>query len=213
MLKIVIDEQNVLYRHGLEMLLKQIFSAEMNVTVEIVTLNETNIATADIIFKNYDVGVSCICQPLLHTRRKNSLVIGLYEGSKNPRYAELPLCITDIAFVNRAEPVNKTKTTIMRGWEDCRAAQEQKKQWSCLDCRHRTLSPQQVKIAAHFYRGDTTEKIASDLQINPKTVGAHKRMIMTKFNLNTDFELLTFLNNLLKEKRTLELFNQSLEAN
>lgn len=213
MLQIVIGDKNTLYQKGMENFLEQIFLHEEGRLIELLTLTEAHVAIADIIVKYFEPGESYICNPILRERKPDSLLLGIYEGNTNPHIGELPLCVNNIVFINRAESLIKTRAAIVRGWGDSTLAGCKNIRRNCQYCLHRTLSPQQVKVAAHFYRGYNTEKIASDLQLNVKTVYAHKRMIMTKFNLYSDCELLHFLNGLKDQKLTQNLFSECLAGN
>lgn len=212
MLKIAIEESDALYRNGLEVLLNNIFEEEKNERIKIENLSVTNITSADIIIKRYVAGVSLICQPLLKKRIVNNLIIGLYEGDNPSENEPLPLCISNIVFIDRAASVAKTKELIIQGWERCNSFPRIYNHMSCFSCRHRTLTSQQMVVAAHFYRGHNPQQTASILNINHKTVAAHKRKMMANFNLDTDYELLNFLNVLLKDKYASESFKYMFNA-
>ncbi|MDX6018761.1 LuxR C-terminal-related transcriptional regulator [Scandinavium sp. V105_16] len=213
MLQIVIEDKNTLYRKGMEILLEQIFLREEGEWVEFLPLTEDHVAVADVIVKNFEPGESYICNSVLRGRKSASLLIGIYEGDTNPHFGELPLCVNNIVFINRAESLSKTRALILRGWDNRAQTAPRNSRQTCQGCLHRTLSPQQVKVAAHFYRGYNPEKTASDLQLNVKTVCAHKRMIMTKFNLYSDCELLHFLDGLKNQKLTPNVFSEFLAGN
>lgn len=76
----------------------------------------------------------------------------------------------------------------------------------CLQCKYRALSPQQLTIAKYLLHGKDNVGIAKSLKLSVKTVSAHKRLMMSKFNLNSDCELLQFLNNLKKHDLPVSLF-------
>lgn len=211
-MKIVIEESDALYRHGMEQLLKKIFASQGNAAIEIEKLTPTNLLNADIIVKRYDAGIKYICQPLIRKRKANSLIIGVYEGDRDDINSGLPLCISNIVFINRRESVVKAKDIIMQGWEECHSRPRSYNHLMCVSCKHRTLTSQQVLVAAHFYRGYSPQKTAEILNINYKTVGAHKRMIMTKFDLETDYDLLNFINILLKNNYASERFKNTLNS-
>ncbi|HGN9285865.1 TPA: helix-turn-helix transcriptional regulator, partial [Klebsiella quasipneumoniae] len=60
------------------------------------------------------------------------------------------------------------------------------------------LSPQQIRIMICLYEGMSVTQIADELMISEKTVYAHKYMVMSKFNLRNDYELMLLLNKLTK---------------
>lgn len=100
----------------------------------------------------------------------------------------------------------------MGGWEHRLEASLEYSQFNCFSCHHRTLTSQQLLVAAHFYCGHNLQQTADILNISPKTVGAHKYMIMSNFNLHTDYQLLNFLNVFLQGKYASLRFNNNLDV-
>lgn len=206
MLKIAIEETDALFRNGFEMLLKELFMDEECHEIYIQELDSFNVSNADVIVKNYTSGMHFVCQPMIRRRKPNNLIIGLYEGTVIPDFTLLPLCISNIVFINRNDSVLNIQEKIRLGWQRCNTNPHHVNHMSCLSCRHRSLTRQQVVIAGHFYRGYSPQQMAKILNINPKTVCAHKRAIMDKFNLSSDCELLIFCNSLIKNKYSAGLF-------
>ncbi|TNV11208.1 helix-turn-helix domain-containing protein [Buttiauxella sp. B2] len=197
MLNIIIEEKDNFYRQGLKTFITEMFSTDHGDALFFTgVLCSHSVKTADIIIKSFLPGESRVCHQIFQSRKHSSLVIGIYDGNKKPHSVDLPLCFDNIVFISRADSLIKVKKFIQRGWEDCCQENTKKIYRSCLACKHRTLSPREINIAEHFYSGMGTEEIARNLQINPKTVGAHKRTIMLKFNLNSDSELLGLLHHL-----------------
>lgn len=197
MINILIEDSDGFYRHGMEFLLKEILNSRGNDEVVFVyELNSSTIANADIIVKRFLCGDFYICHQDFWHRKKHSLVIGVCDESKKPRYMDLPQCFDDIVFIGRSSLLSEAKRLISRGWEQCQSESEITTYRSCLDCKHRTLSPQQENIAVRFYAGENAKQIANNLHLNLKTVAAHKRLLMIKYNLSSDYELISFLNRL-----------------
>ena len=73
------------------------------------------------------------------------------------------------------------------------AEAEEKSVLRCERCPQRKLSPQQRIIAAAIYQGLTVNAIARKFSLCNKTVFAHKRLIMSKFHLRNDLDLLLLL--------------------
>lgn len=195
MINVLLECQDSLYRQGMKYILDVIFKDELNKDLVFSeSLDSETVAKADIIVKYMSPGESGLCHQVFLDRRQKSLMIGLYDDDKNPYYSEPPLCFNNIVFINCCDSLSKVKKLIERGWEDCQHEKAHSDSRSCQKCHYRQLSPQQIKIAACIYAGDDTEKIARKLNINTKTVSTHKRMLMAKFNLETNYELLKFLN-------------------
>lgn len=194
MIKIIIDECDSFYRHGMNALLGKVFLEQFDECISVTSeMAPHSIAMADVIVLGLSPGEISICHPFLHARKKNSLILGIYEGNHKPQFDDLPLCFKNIIFINRTEPVSRIKKKIFHGWESCRTQSILPHHWKCHDCKHKTLSPQQINVATHYYRGDRAEQIAGIMHISVKTVFTHKRMIMGKFDVHSDYELFTLL--------------------
>ena len=96
-------------------------------------------------------------------------------------------------FVGRDEKISQVMAKIKLSWILVPPAAEQKSVLRCERCPQRRLSPQQRIIAAAIYQGLTVNAIARELSLCNKTVFAHKRLIMSKFHLRNDLDLLLFL--------------------
>ncbi|HKM95722.1 MAG TPA: LuxR C-terminal-related transcriptional regulator [Buttiauxella sp.] len=206
MLNIAIDDSDSLYRNGMEIFLEELFLEEQNEPVQFNALTRSNATQVDIIVKSFVAGAEYICQPMLKYRNKPGVIIGIYDGDKSPHHNELPLCIKNIVFINRSEPLSKAREQVVQAWEDSVKNAKTLNGKKCLKCKYRTLTPQQLTIAKHLLRGHDLIGIAKLLEINVKTVSAHKRLMMNKFNLTSDCELLQFLNNLKMHNPPIHLF-------
>ncbi|RJT27989.1 LuxR family transcriptional regulator [Buttiauxella izardii] len=206
MLNIAFEDTNALYRKGMELFLKDVFSGEQNKNVKFNSLTSVNSPHVDIIVKNFVAGAEYVCQPILKFRRKPGLIIGITDGEKNCHHNDLPLCIKNIVFVHRSESLNSIRENVTRAWKDNLQNQNFLQVKKCLQCKYRTLTPQQVTIAKHLLRGCDIMDIAELMNVNVKTVSAHKRLMMRKFNLSSDCELLQFLNNLKMHNPPVNLF-------
>lgn len=195
MINIIIDNDNGFYRLGFQTLLSKIFLERFGKKTTFTSgIDTLSAAKADVIIMKLAPGESGVCHPALYARRKGSLIIGDYEVVRKPYIDELPLCFENMIFINRNEPITLLTERIVDGWEHCSDKAITASQWQCLACGHKTLSPQQIKVATHYSQGSSAHQIAQSLDINIKTVFAHKRIIMGKFNLNSDCELLRLLN-------------------
>jgi DNA-binding CsgD family transcriptional regulator len=190
----------------LEKLLEHVFSLGNDEPVIFEALSMANATKADVIVKNFVAGEAFICHPMLKFRVKPGLLIGLYEGNKSPWHTELPLCIKNILFINRNEMLSVVYDKIIEAWQEKIIDSKELKCKKCLKCRYRSLTSQQSVIARHILHGNDIIEIASSLEINVKTVSAHKRLMMKKFNLDSDCELVQFLNNLRTHNPPVHLF-------
>lgn len=206
MINIIIDCKDQLYRQGITLMIANILQLTSSEDLSFSSRLESDaIEKADIIVKYFSAGEKYICQPVFLDRKKRSLMIGLYDG-KDEHFTFLPQCIDDIVFINCNKPLNEVVDLIHSGWQRCHSENLIQKIPNCQNCRHRTLSAQQVKVASYIRAGINTNLIAERLNITPKTVCAHKRMIMMKFNLKNDKELITLLS-ILKQSEAMQRLN------
>lgn len=195
MISVIIEDNDKFFHYGMETLLEDVFTSLPNEKLVFGnTLNSHAITSADIIIKRFSPGEFYICNQDYWYRNRNGLTIGICDEDKKPRNKRLPHCFENIVFIDRSESICEARRLILRGWH-CRTHHPDTYN-SCLSCKHHTLSPQQMNIAEHFHLGKNTQQIARHLNINMKTVAAHKRLLMIKFDLSSDYELLNFLKNL-----------------
>ncbi|MFP2514723.1 LuxR C-terminal-related transcriptional regulator [Buttiauxella agrestis] len=207
MLKIVIEDSNKLYRNGFELFLENLFYHVENSSIEVESLTKQNVLQADIIVKEFNAGAQFICHPALKFRRRPGLIIGVYDDKKNPHHNGLPLCIKDTIFISRSESLHSVSEKISIAWKDVKANPVISTGSKCLQCKYRTLTPQQILIAKSLLRGNDIFSISKQLSINIKTASSHKRLMMNKFGLKNDCELLMFLKSFKKSNHPIYLFD------
>ncbi|HKN05882.1 MAG TPA: helix-turn-helix transcriptional regulator [Buttiauxella sp.] len=198
MLNIAIDDSNTFYRYGLERFLENIFFLEKNKVVKFQALTKFNIKEADVVVQSFVAGEEYSCHYKLKYRSKPGLVIGLYEKERGKILSELPNCIRNVVIVNRTDSLSDCRDKIISAWDEVATQpQPQAKHYrKCFSCKYLTLTSQQVTIAKKMLHGQDISQIAQALGINVKTVSAHKRLIMQKFNLRNNFELMHLLYNM-----------------
>jgi DNA-binding CsgD family transcriptional regulator len=206
MMNIALEDSDSLYREGMKLFLQDLFQEAQNESVHFSVLTKTNVIQADVVVKSFVAGAEYICQPIFKYRSKPGLIIGVYEGEHNPYHNELPLCIKNIIFIHRSENLSTTRERVVQAWKDSIEDPSILQSKKCLQCKYRTLTPQQLTIAKYLLRGNDIINIAKSLRLNVKTVSAHKRLIMSKFDLKSDCELLQFLHNLKKHNPAVHLF-------
>lgn len=206
MLHVAIEDSDQFYRKGMEVFLEKLFLDEQNESVQFNSLTKLNVTHFDIIVKSFVAGSEFICHPILKYRSKTGLIIGVYDGDKSPYHDTLPLCIKNILFINRCEPLNTARVKVIEAWNESLKISKKLLCIKCLQCTYRMLTQQQLTIAKHLLTGRSIGDIAELMKLNIKTVSAHKRLMMSKFDLKSDCELLNFLNNLKKDNPPAYLF-------
>lgn len=194
MINIIIDGEYKLYNHGLKLFLSHILMEQFKISSRYFDcLNDQTIQDADIIVISLEAGERYICHPLLKKRKKNSLVIGLYDRENHNISKRLPHCTKKMVYINRTENLSEIKKTVLLQWEIRNNNSFDAGLNNCQNCRYRTLSPQQINVAGRYFNGKSIQEIAVELNLNRKTVLSHKYMVMKKFNLISDYELISFL--------------------
>ncbi|TDN64416.1 LuxR C-terminal-related transcriptional regulator [Scandinavium goeteborgense] len=207
MLKIAIEDSNSFYKKGFGLFLEELFCHMQNSSVKVESLTEQNVLLADVIVKGFNAGAQFICHPVLKFRRRSSLIIGIYNGKKDLHHNGLPLCINDIIFISRFESLHSASEKISIAWKSVKANPIISNSNECLRCKHRILTPQQTLIAKSLLRGNDIFNTSKKLGIDIKTISAHKRLIMKRFGLKSDCELLIFLNGFNKSNHPIYLFD------
>ncbi|WP_025123992.1 MULTISPECIES: LuxR C-terminal-related transcriptional regulator [unclassified Serratia (in: enterobacteria)] len=207
-MNVVFDDEYTLYLTGMEWLLMDLFGRTEDIYFS--EMDSDTITQVDIIVKSFSAGERFLCQPMMKMRQQGSLVIGIYDGSTAPTCAGLPLCFSNTVFINRSESLDKIKELVFLGMQRSLLETQQPSKQNCLMCKHQTLTLQQAGVATRFYLGEETHAIARKMKISAKTVSSHKYVIMKKFNLGTDQDLLTLLNLLKSQLISPNIFREYL---
>jgi DNA-binding CsgD family transcriptional regulator len=184
MLNVIIRCDDLFFRSGFSLLLQEIFPAGLSET--------QTVPGADIIVFHLCRGEEFICHSeLLH--RGSGLLIGLVDDDNVRMSRALPLCLKNMIFIQRTETTQSVIMKIKLAWLSLLESMPNTPRNPCQGCPHRTFSPQQQKIATALAEGLSVNAIASSLSLGYKTVFTHKKMIMDKFHLRNDAELLSLL--------------------
>lgn len=197
MLKILINDSDILFRRGMKSFLSELFCNRFNRQVEFITeYTAENIADADVIILSLCSGERYICFPELRVRRKG-IIIGLVD--ENDFHTRSPSCFADIVYIMRREPLSQITHKLTIAWLKWVVNEEFQPYKTCIGCKHVTLSHQQKGIMDGLYRGRSVQEVAAEMNVAYKTVAAHKYMVMRKFSLKNDYDLFRFLG-MLREK-------------
>lgn len=196
MLNIAIEDSNTFYRYGLQFFLENIFLHEKKKAVQFEVLTKFNMNEADVVVQSFVAGEEYTCHYKLKYRSKPGLIIGLYETDRGKLLSELPKCIQKLVIICRTDSISDCREKIISAWDEIAHESKKKDYRKCFTCKYLSLTSQQVTIAQKMLHGQDLSQIAQALGINVKTVSAHKRLIMQKFNLRNDFELMNFLYNM-----------------
>lgn len=208
MLNILIKESDLLFQYGLQVFLADLFQRGFREEVQFSShFTHDGVSVADIVVLSLCVGEVFTCIPELQSRKKG-IVIGLVDDEC--REATTPSCFEDIILISRRASVLKIREIIYFAWYKTQLPGYRWNKNICLDCHHKKLSPQQIRIMASFYKGLSVMEIAHELNISDKTVFSHKYMLMQKFDLRNDYELIVLLNRLAEKNSAPNFFRDYL---
>lgn len=194
MLKILINDPDLLFRRGMKYFLSDFFFKRFNRQVEFNTdYTSDNISDADVIILSLCNGERYICLPELRARKKG-IIVGLVDEEDDLRIS--PSCFADIVYILRREPLSEITRKLTDAWHKWIEIQEFQGYKSCLGCKHVSLSITQLEIITGLNEGYSFQEIATNMNITYKTVTAHKYLIMRKFCLRNDYDLFRFLGRL-----------------
>lgn len=203
MLKILINESDSLFLSGMTYFLSNFFRKKFGLESEFITdYTADNIAIADVIILSLCPGERYTCFPELRMRRKG-IIIGLVDKIDNSTSS--PYCFADIVYIMRRASINEVTRKITIAWQKWSMSDFFSQYKSCFGCNHLTFTHQQEEVMAEFYQGRSIHQVAKNMNINYKTVTAHKYMVMHKFSLKSDYDLLRFLG-MLRDKSISRLF-------
>ncbi|MCU6425998.1 LuxR C-terminal-related transcriptional regulator [Enterobacter sichuanensis] len=198
MLNILIQEADQFFRSGLQRFFMDFFLRNFKQPIHFATqFSHENVSTADIIVLSLCKGETLTCIPELQARQKG-IVIGLVEDA--PGVSAFNACFQDILFIPRNVSLDSLSEMLFLAWYRTQAPGYIWKKISCCECQYKILSPQQIRIMVNFYRGLSVVQVARALEMNDKTVFTHKYMMMQKFNLRTDFELIALIRKMVEKK-------------
>ena len=122
-------------------------------------------------------------------------------------------CLPDIIFLPRRASLDRISGVLFIAWFRTQLPGYTLNKKTCFDCQHKGLSRQQIRIMVNFYRGLSVVQTANALKMSEKTVFTHKYMMMQKFNLRSDYELIVLLRRLMEKKSRPNLLRDYLENN
>lgn len=199
MLNILIQETDQFFYSGLQCFFVDFFVRNFKQQIHFeVGLNHLNVGAADIIVLSLCKGETLICFPELQARQKG-IVIGLVDDEHY--CSALPLCFQDIIFISRRASLDWISQVLFIAWYRTQSSGYLPEKRSCAECQHKIFSPQQKRIMANFYQGLSVVQIARVLKMSNKTVFTHKYLLMQKFNLRSDFELMALIHRMVERNR------------
>lgn len=205
MINILIRDDNAFYHWSMQTFLTELFSRQYSKKVQLSReFNSEAVSRADMIIMEMCQGEQFTCHPELHSRTKG-VIIGLTD-TKPVNNTPLPACLADIIYLDRKASLSVIAEEIVEVWK----YHDEYHHRSCYACRHRTLSAQQIRIMSGFYGGKTVSRIADELNVSEKTIFSHKYLVMTKFNVSTDYELLRLLDRLHERRVYPHLFKKGM---
>ena len=193
MLNGIYKNDNNFFKLGFNALLESLFPAAMFSSLAVNKIYKGKDTATDIMVLSLCRGEEYICHPELQHRR-GGILIGLVGKQFRWRGGILPSCLKEMIFIQQDEKIYRMIAQIKRARMQEATPSMNQSDIRCHDCRHRKLSRQQEKVAAALLAGLSVREIAGKLALSEKTVFSHKRIIMSKFKLRHDVDLVLLLN-------------------
>lgn len=158
------------------------------------TPQPSEIRKANILVKVFLPGEQFICNEELKYISLRCLVVGVFPTAYDCEVAKrtIPPCLKNMIVVNRNDNVDDFMSKVRKALSFVfhKAVLE----LFCNRCRIRDVTPQQLKVISGYSLGMSTKEIAAGLNIDEKTVSAHKLIFMTSFGLRNTHDLTSFVN-------------------
>lgn len=188
---ILVYDKDLLYRNGFELILhecyKKLTSAEMSISN---IYSEEIISKAELIIFPVAAGEQFICKPELLSRPRGAL-IGITEDELSLG-AGITSCLNGITCISRRSSLAFVKRTLLKILMGILSDDNMIHERNCYFCKKRSITTRQSFIVHRLMNGVSIEKISQELNINSKSVYAHKYNIMSKFKLGSDHDLFLF---------------------
>ena len=196
-LTILIQETDLFFQAGLQYFFEDFFAHNFHCAIRFcIDLTHDNVSQADVIVLALCQGETLTCFPELQARQKG-IILGLVDDERH--FPALPSCYQDIIFLPRRASLDRISGVLYLAWSRTQLPGYSWNKKTCFECQHKFLSPQQIRVMVSFHKGLSVTQTASLLKMSDKTVYAHKYLIMQKFNLRSDYELIVLLRKLMKK--------------
>ncbi len=204
-INVFVDDRNEYYKFGLLHFLNEIIGLHTDQKINLLH-QEKSLSKADIIVRVFPAGAETLCHPELVGRKLGSLLISIYEGDiQMLKLSPRPHCFDNTMFIHRTERINMLAKKFIYAWARARVMTDRLHgcRQGCRSCSSVELSLQEIKIISYITYGFTLARVANILGLSVKTVSAHKRRVMRKFNIKSNAELIILC------RATLQVTNQS----
>lgn len=200
MLNVLIRDHDALYMSSLKLFLSELFLSHYQRDVHFLPVFDVeNVSKADVIIIGFGPGEFYTCTPELRFRKK-SIIIGIVDHEKETP-GVIKTCTHDIVFIRRDLSLKDLQRKIRSLWSQSYKYSGVDACRSCCVNKCNVLSLQQMRIMSRLSRGQAISDIARELSISNKTVYSQKHLVMNKYQLSSNFELLMFLENLQSKNR------------
>lgn len=197
MLNILIKEPDSFFNNGLQYFLVDFFLHNFRHHIHFDTeLTYDSVSTADITILALCPGETLTCIPELKARKKG-ILIGLVDDER--RFSASSTCFEDMIFISRRAPLDQVSEMLFIAWYRTQLPGYRWQHKGCFECQHKILSPQQISVTVNFYKGLSVGQIADVLGTSDKTVFTHKYLLMQKFDLRSDYELMALIHRMVEK--------------
>lgn len=210
MVNILLKDFVGLYRYGLTCFFSELFHQEFGDTTRFsFEVTPDSIMRSDVIVLSLCQGESLLHLPEFQIKQQ-VVLLGFVDDES--RISASSACLQRMVYISRKASLSELHQKICRAWRKRASTDCFIPEASCFECQTKTITPQQARVMTCLYKGMSAAQISRFLKIDYKTVFNHKYMLMRKFNLRNDVELLALLNRLAGKETCPNRFRECLEG-
>lgn len=193
MISVIIEDDYDFFRYGVEAILLHIankYDRKLTISYEI---DPCRACHADIIIKSILGSEINMCHVIPHQRHRRSIVILIVDSADSVKYSRRAICLSQAVIIDRSLAPAKLENIFNKCWSDIERSKSSISN-HCLDgCSPFSLNGLQLKISKLMHDNLSVKEIAVLLNINLKTVYAHKYKLMNSLNIEKNHNFFKFI--------------------
>ncbi|MBL5886369.1 LuxR C-terminal-related transcriptional regulator [Lelliottia aquatilis] len=193
-MNILIKEEDGLFRKGIEEIFKTLTSSTaaytLNFSPEVTDISNN----VDIVVLPLCKGEIKLCSPFLENPDCRLMIGILDENEVLP--GTLPACYMGTEFIYRSDSFDRVRQVLIRGLIKMTSRNVMHHDCDCIGCLDGRMTRPQMHIMQKIIQGKSPKQMADEFGINEKTLYSRKKLLMNRFGLSTDYELINLMRKL-----------------
>ncbi|QLK60041.1 hypothetical protein GE278_04230 [Enterobacteriaceae bacterium Kacie_13] len=195
MINIMIQSENVYFNKGIGVLLKERFEPQVGESIFCFDHNSAPYADKiDLLIKFFGAGSESVCDAELRSLSPQTVIVGFYNNNPVRGAMNSSLqCLMKTPFIPLQMSVDDLLAIILDVWLKQCAYRLFISQKSCFHCQFLKIKPHEMQVIKYSLQGFSLVRIGNIMNMNFKTVSAHKNRVLRRFSLRGDCELVKFV--------------------